>query len=362
LDWILYVMTMPIFLINTVFLGFAGFFCLVPPEYATWTHKCLPDCFQVRFFRLRIWWSVSASNPEHKAGTEGLLKFAPDCVKEDRICVLAALKRSGAVLEYVAKKFQADKDMVLLAVKKNGNSLEHASEELRTDRAVVLEAVRNTATALKFAKPPMNQDHECLKASGLWDPDQTEEYPRKELAILSVKFSLGQKTSAYATEFALAMRMDPYLNKFRAYNPNAWSKSSCSRPNFTNFFHPCRGDTATCGFQETQNLSTMPGGEKKPAQASCWRFAFRWQQQKCKETNGFMIQVQEREGLGDGQKIETVMAEQVGLKTFRVEQRDHIEGDPSKFVEDNFYKVAKAVKAWYDSDCPETEQLTHIFI
>merc|ERR1711935_1173058 len=80
------------------------------------------------------------------------------------------------------------------------------------------------------------------------------------------------------------------------------------------------GTASTCKFTEARNLvraSPWPWSMKKPARQSCWRFAFRYHQQVSKDTNGFMIQVDEFDGLGDGQKIETLMAEQVGLKIFR---------------------------------------------
>jgi len=164
---------------------------------------------------------------------------------------------------------------------------------------------------------------------------------RSERAILSVKFSLAEKNNDYATKFALAMKTDKYLKEFKTYNPNTWEKDSCD-PDFTNNKHKCRGSQETCEFSEHQNL-TASGN---PAERSCWRFAFRFHLMECQATNGFMIQVQEKKGLGEGQKIETVMAEQVGVKVFRTSDRHPYFDSYTKFS-----KVANAVKAWYKSGC-----------
>merc|ERR1712043_63710 len=41
-----------------------------------------------------------------------------------------------------------------------------------------------------------------------------------------------------------------------------------------------------------------------------------------KASNGFLLQVEETTGLGDGQKIETEMAKEVGIKIFRAYNDD----------------------------------------
>jgi len=84
-------------------------------------------------------------------------------------------------------------------------------------------------------------------------------------------------------------------------------------------------------------------GDGRPTSTSCWRFAFRFHQEECKATNEFMIQVQEKAGLGAGQEIKTELAKQVGLKIFRTKS-----GFVQWFPEDT-EKVAKAIKAWDDS-------------
>ena len=69
------------------------------------------------------------------------------------------------------------------------------------------------------------------------------------MAILSVKFSLFEKSTTYATEFASTLKCGPYLGEFETYNPNAWSKKSCD-PDYTDISGPCRGTSETCGFTD----------------------------------------------------------------------------------------------------------------
>jgi len=87
--------------------------------------------------------------------------------------------------------------------------------------------------SLKYAKGGLNQDHACLKAAGLWDSEADKSYSRPEQATLSMKFSLAEKSTTYATIFALALKQDPFLSNFKTHNPNAWSKDSCD-DQFTN--------------------------------------------------------------------------------------------------------------------------------
>jgi len=207
---------------------------------------------------------------------------------------------------------------------------------------------------LKYAEGGLNQDPQLLQVSGLWDEVDHALYPRSEEAIQSVKFSLGKESSTYATDFALAMKKDPFLNHFKCYNPNAWCKESCD-PNFTDIEHPCRGTLSTC-----QNLLPNTTPEGKPCGTSCWRFAFRFHQQIGKDTKGFMIQVEEFEGLGAGQKIETLMAEGVGLKIFRT-----FTGNPkiagNKPDGRALQKLARVIEEWYLTGCIDT-RIQNVYI
>jgi len=80
--------------------------------------------------------------------------------------------------------------------------------------------------------------------------------------------------------------------------------------------------------------------QEQPGEKSCWRFTFRFHQEESKETNGFMIQVQEMDGLGDGQKLETELAREVGLKVFRTYTNECF------LRKYGMLKISKAVKDW----------------
>merc|ERR1712129_38201 len=138
--------------------------------------------------------------------------------------------------------------------------------------------------------------------------------------------------------------------------PGARSLATPTSPTF----HPCRGTSSTCGISEAENMDPKTG---RPCSTSCWRLAFRFHQEECKATKGFMIQVEEPAGLGDGQKIETEMARQVGLKLFRTYTNYTLfqYEDGSSYAFDGMAAISKAVKEWYESGC-SNKDLENIFI
>merc|ERR1719215_1637966 len=105
--------------------------------------------------------------------------------------------------------------------------------------------------------------------------------------------------------------------------------------------------------------------DNRPAPDSCWRFSFREHQHICKQSGGFMLQIVEAqmecdddwEGvvykLGNGQKIETLMAHQESLKVFRIWQGVGRESHSSQgfrdrpFDDDDADYVASVVQRWY---------------
>jgi len=183
------------------------------------------------------------------------LEFADGQLKADKDVVLAAITSRGQhAFEFVDKKadFWKDRDFVLRMVQWNGKALEFADGVLKKDEDVVLAAVKQSGKALKFADWKLKQSSKCLKAAGLWDFDYDE---KKSFQVTqSVKFSLGDKSTTYASEFALAMKKDPILKEYKAYNPNAFEKGSCD-PGFTTFDHKCRGTLETCQFPKFKNLN-----------------------------------------------------------------------------------------------------------
>merc|ERR1712008_204382 len=241
--------------------------------------------------------------PEH-------LKSAGPAVRGDCDVVLEAVKTFPKALQFALQPATADSNVVSTAVQKWGGALQFAHPSLRADPDIVKLAVKTTPEALQFAKGGLNQDEDCLVAAGLINKMRT--YNRSENALLSVKFGLAEGTSPYSTEVMLRLRKNEFLDNFKFWFPNAVCKSSCD-PNFTDVCWPCRGTASTCTL--AKELRTG-----KPSNKSCWRYGFRYQMQKCKDSGGFMTQVEEIGGLGRGQEIETLMAQEVGLKVFRIKQ------------------------------------------
>jgi len=97
--------------------------------------------------------------------------------------------------------------------------------------------------------------------------------------------------------------------------------------------------------QVSRNFWEDRGSDRRPTNKSCWRYAFCFHLEEAKRKNGYMIQVKEKDGLGAGQKIETEMAEQIGLKIFRTTTKD------AKFNTSTFWLVSEAVRKWYESGC-----------
>jgi len=265
-------------------------------------------------------------------------------------------KNKGLALKLASDHYKADKDVVLAAVNNDGDALQYASDNLRKDKDVVIAAAKNKGSALKFAMNHLNQDPDCLKAAGLFDDEADKTYARPEKATLSVKFSLAEQSTTYATEFAKGMKEDEFLRNFKTYNPNAWCKKSCD-PNFTDLNHRCRGSLSTCEFQ-SKNLHP---DTQRPCPESCWRFAFRFHQQESKDSQGFMIQVEEQNGLGDGQKIETEMAREVKLKVFRTYSNWDTVSASGFYSFDGMKAISKAIQEWYENGCANND-LENVFI
>jgi len=265
------------------------------------------------------------------------LQYAKTQLKDNKQVVLAAVSNRGTALLYASNDMKQDQDVVLAAVQQDGSSLQYASEELRKNSKVVLEAVRKTPRALKYALDGLDQDPDCLKATGIWDQSALS-YSRKEHAILRVKLSLVEKTSPYTMEFALAVKNDIYLRNFQTYIPNAWSRESCD-PKINDIRHRCRGTRNTCLVPEHTNITI----NNKLTNTSCWRFAFRYHLEQSKATNGFMIQVQEKHGLSVRQKIETEMAQQAGVKIFRTTTTSELVF--------GLCCLEQAIRDWYKNNC-----------
>jgi len=272
----------------------------------------------------------------------------------DKDYVLGRVQGNGSCLEDASDILKADKEVVLAAVKNFGLALEFAAEDLKADTEVVLAAIKQNGSALKFAKGDLTQDPALLKAAGLWDaPD--DNVVRSEKGILSLKFSLSQESTTYASDFVQALKRDPFLRQFEMHNPNARCKKSCD-PDYTTPEHPCKGTLKTCQLAESKLVKKDTAGNKKLGEDACWRFAFRFRQEECLETNGFMLQVEEETGvLGPGQKLEAVWAKEVGIKVFRT-YTDEISWNWNRIE-----KISQKVQEWYESGCANMD-LENVYI
>mmetsp|Transcript_51952 Transcript_51952/g.100374 ORF Transcript_51952/g.100374 Transcript_51952/m.100374 type:complete len:206 (-) Transcript_51952:169-786(-) len=172
-----------------------------------------------------------------------------------------------------------------------GDLFKNAQDYVKENRTCVLVTLRKDPLSLVYAGGGLNYDPECLKASGLWD-EVEQQYSRSEKAILSVQFT------PRAIMFALIFKNDCFLKDFEVCNPSHW----------------CDPD-------------------------------FRFHLQQSKDTLGFMVQLEETQGLSESQENETQMAMEAGLKIFRTSM-DH----PYDVV-----RLSKRVRTWYDSECANND-------
>eukprot|EP00548_Thalassiothrix_antarctica_P002541 CAMPEP_0194154432 /NCGR_PEP_ID=MMETSP0152-20130528/60617_1 /TAXON_ID=1049557 /ORGANISM="Thalassiothrix antarctica, Strain L6-D1" /LENGTH=482 /DNA_ID=CAMNT_0038860537 /DNA_START=16 /DNA_END=1461 /DNA_ORIENTATION=+ len=277
------------------------------------------------------------------------LQFADEVLRKDKEIVFLAIQESPEALKYAALSLKQDIDIVMEALKKDGNSLQFAGDILRKDRNIVLAAIRKTPEALKFAEPPLNQDHELLIVAGLFD--EGHDINNKEvLIVLSTRFSLAKESSPTATQFALLLKENLFIQKqkFHVYSPNSWMKSTCDLK-WTDINHLCRGDFITCEMKDADLKRGVPQERK-----TCWRVSFRYQLKKAEERKGFMVQVveyykkEDKHILGDGQSIETEIAELVNCKVFRAYQPYD-----DTFDEYNIKEIVSKIKEWNEDGCQD---------
>jgi len=293
----------------------------------------------------------------HKEG--GALKFVDAGLRADKEVVLIAVRKTARAIKFANAKLQSDKDIVLAAVENDGYFLQHVPNHLRADKDVVLAAVRSHPAALRYALGGLAQDGGCLTAAGRSPADKGSDKgsmvgtPRSQnkKVVLSLKFTNVDKNTDYATHFVRAMKQDAYFMQFDRYNPNAWEKDSCEY-HFADSALRCRGTDDTCGFRIARNC----GSNGRPSPTCCWRYSFRFHADEAVAANGFMIQVQEREGLSPPQQLETEMAVQARLKIFRTIT------NAASFHTELLRRLHVAVEAWYEAGCPFSEAPTQVLL
>jgi len=256
-----------------------------------------------------------------------VMSRASERLRKNKSFFLVVLKQDVTQFALASDSLKNDADFVLAAVKKDGHLLRHASRRLRGNEECVKTAVTTTPEALKYALEGLNQSPACLAAAGIW---KARTGPQ---GIFSVKFSLGQDgpTSTYATTVGLKLASHCDLGKLKMYFQSPLWTVSCD-PYFTNLQWPCRGTVETCSVVNADSN----GG---PTNSSCWRYNFRQHQRICRQSGGFMIQVQEGSGLGKGQELETDMAQLESLKIFRV-----IQGTEEFIFDRSYWKSGRKIK------------------
>jgi hypothetical protein len=289
------------------------------------------------------------------------LQYASDALKADKDVVLAVVNNNADALQYTtytttSSDLRRDKQIWMSLLAQDGNHLAEAPEEYRRDKECVMAAVSSRHESLKYALAGLNQDQDCLVAAGLWDKDYNQDAPK---IVLSTRFSLSENSSATATEFTLLLKEHSYFQEeagFTIYSPNAFNKSTCD-PEWTRMDWPCRGTYSSYQKQD----SALKSG--KPTAGSCWRYSFRYHLEKSKAQRGFMIQVVEIVAMihlaGQGQRIESVMAAQVGIKVFKVlEPGFSMKGadrfnSRSRFRQEDIAELAHQIRRWYQQNCED---------
>eukprot|EP00797_Seminavis_robusta_P036610 Sro93_g048650.2 (441) ;mRNA; r:96593-97915 len=311
-----------------------------------------------------------------------MLKAIEECKKEQS--ARTAKRILSTILQHASERLKDERGVMLAAIQQDGMVLRYASNALRQDRQCVMAAASRTPEALKYALGGLNQDQDCLIAAGLWDDQSTinkEEVKTHHEAVehnspkivLSTRFSLSENCTGTATNFAVLLKHHPYIsgesrkdNNFVVYSPNAFEKDTCD-PKWTSLNWPCRGTCDTC-LKEDPTLKTG-----KPKRGSCWRYSFRYQLQHAKDSNGFMVQVVEfreikrrkvkrhartriERCLGKGQEIETRMANDLGVKIFRIYQPGDYKGTSTymlglEFRQEDIDRLVDKVKEWYRGKC-----------
>ena len=341
------------------------------------------------------------------------LQFASKKLKRNKQVVLAACLQNGEALQYAATSgisrtgnynkvggaalmsfvfrkstLNNDKRFVMTICARNGKALAYASPKLQADKEVVKTAIKSYPDAIKYAKGNLNKDPECVRLAA----DQRDKLEEKHLHEASMytktdgeensveqeadgnesvaggenaksepkrKIILSTECSTKATQFVVRFEKHAFIQngKFDIHSPNTLfdtfaTKNTCDYDDPIDFDEEespcCRGTTASC---RKEDIALRTGA---PQDGSCWRYTFRYQLEQAKNSNGFMIQVIERqqgsdeqqEQLDEVQEFEADLAKEVGIKVFRIHtmvERPFDNKDIDSFV--------TRIREWYDKGC-----------
>jgi len=188
---------------------------------------------------------------------------ASEGMRNNKKVVLEAVKCHAGALEYASEGIQDDKAFVLEALVQNGEALQYPSQRLRGDRDCVLRAVQTTPGSARFAAEGLVQQDLSIMQNVVptWTRVSNQPGKRAEKGILSVKFSLAETSTPYATTIASELKKHLIVGEFELYFPSLFNKNSCD-PDFTDMDHPCRGTTETCQMAQVEALE-IPDPKKR---------------------------------------------------------------------------------------------------
>lgn len=276
------------------------------------------------------------------------LMFAEDGLNQD-FEVLCAAGYAGAAdaelpPEQVAEEASWSKERWVAAVRQAPGIFQRAPPAIRGDREVVDTAVRKAAEVgrvqgamvLKHAEGGLAQDPQYLGMIQILG----NALKQSRSLVLSVKFSLAHHVSSTSTFVALTLQNDVSFAVYDVYFPNCYSKSFCGDVKHATWraghcLGKCRFKCKWGDRCEGYNGTEHRGGRKKcvdfpgpTTNHSCWAFSYRTQLEAAVLNEGIMVQIEEGDAdgtqfkLGDGQVIETEIANELRVPVFRIQLAD----------------------------------------
>lgn len=137
----------------------------------------LGDCIIPRGFPPGTFQSILA---EHAAF---VFRLADPDLRLDREFMIAAVSKCAEASTFAPANMWSDRGFVLAAVSKSGILLERASDDLRADLAVSLAAVRQNAEAMKFVAGTLDNDPDLVLATMVREPDALTGLTSEDLHI-----------------------------------------------------------------------------------------------------------------------------------------------------------------------------------
>jgi hypothetical protein len=107
---------------------------------------------------------------DEEAGRQEPQRPDPVADWDNRIQVLAAVKRNGFNLQHASEALRDTKEIVMAAVTDEGGALRYASPGLRDDKAVVMQAIESDPYAYYHASAVLRADKHIALRAGVPSP------------------------------------------------------------------------------------------------------------------------------------------------------------------------------------------------